>query len=229
MTVPEVPWPELADSIRWRQGEHVTIVGPTGCGKTTLAMDLLGHRSFVALLATKPRDRLLDQLGKQPDWSVVRSWPPPAPPALMPKVILWPRWKDSSSTGEQAEVFASALDSMFREGGWCIAADELAYLVRKYRLAAHLEDVWQQGRSLGLSLLGSTQRPAFVPLDMYAQATHFFLFRSTERADLNRLGSISGQVDPSTIRAALPRLRKHEFVYCCASTGQVVRSFTPTP
>ena len=44
---------------RWKQGEHVTTIGPTGSGKTVLNRELLRRRDFVVVLGVKNRDKEL--------------------------------------------------------------------------------------------------------------------------------------------------------------------------
>src|SRR5690349_6421632 len=61
---PPVSWDDFYGyfGANWRQGEHVGLIGPTGSGKTTLAMWLLPLRKYVVVLGTKPRDKTLDEL-----------------------------------------------------------------------------------------------------------------------------------------------------------------------
>lgn len=224
-----VPWEELAapGGIRWEQGEHVTIVGPTGYGKTTIELLLLPRRRSTVFLATKPRDPLLDKLIRQ-GWHKAKAWPPPHPPELLPKVVLWPAWRGPQDTAEVAETFWEALQAIFVEGSWCVAADELALLCRRYGLADAFKDLWQQGRSLDLSLLCCVQRPAWVPIDAYTECTHLFIFKQTEAEALKRISGLGG-MDPQRVRQIVRRLRKYEFVYINKATEQLVVSRTIPP
>ena len=83
-----------------------------------------------------------------------------------------------------------------------------------------------QGRALDLSLVAGTQRPAWVPLEMYSQATHVFFWRTSDRRDLDRIGGL-GAHDPQTIRAVVRNLRKHEALYVNTRTGALVRTTAP--
>ncbi len=47
-------WPDFIESFEWQQGEHVSFIGPTGHGKTTMAGHLLQHPPVGAL---KPHSR----------------------------------------------------------------------------------------------------------------------------------------------------------------------------
>ena len=50
-------WPK-----RFRQGQHVTVIGPTGCGKTTLVTELVKPRAFVTVFGVKHKDESLAKL-----------------------------------------------------------------------------------------------------------------------------------------------------------------------
>jgi hypothetical protein len=125
--------------------------------------------------------------------------------------------------GVQARELGAALDGIFTTGQWCVFVDELFYLTNMLKLEKTMRLLWQQGRSLGISVLGLTQRPAWVPLEMYSQATHVFFFRHNDRRDLDRIGGL-GEADPAIIRALVRRLGKHEFLYLNTRTGELVRS-----
>lgn len=221
-----VAWSELLESLaagpdRWRQGEHVSLIGPTGTGKTFAGLQLLELREWVTVLGTKPRDPTLDQLRRR-RWRVIEEWPPPA---LAQRVVLWPRWRTPADTPAQRATIHRAFGEMFGAGGWCVFADELSYLSRELRLDSDLRHFWQQGRSMGLSLVGATQRPAWVPLDVYSAATHLFFWRTADDADLRRIGGV-GWLSSATIRRAVATLdhRSHQFLYLNSRTGRMVRS-----
>ena len=233
-----VPWETFLPRMQWRQGEHVSLIGPTGYGKTTVALDLLRERTYQTICATKPRDAVLQALVRSGEYQRIKSWPPPGPPTVRTAtgyvptkwshLVLWPEWKGSADTAKMGETFWEALAGIFAEGKWCVYVDELAYMVRRLGLATDLQDFWQQGRSLGLSLVGATQRPAWVPLDLYSQADHLVLYTCTDETDLRRVQGLAG-IDPATIRRLLRSLRKYEFVYVNKATEQVVVSKSPPP
>jgi len=224
---PRVDWQTFLASLNWRQGEHVSLVGPTGQGKSTLGLALLHRRRYVMVLATKPKDATLDRLTKrrhEPRYRLIRDVDDRTP--VDARYLIWPKFTTAADQAVQADVMHRALDATFAEGAWCIYVDELSYMVRQLGLGNMLTLIWQQGRSLGVSLMGATQRPAWVPLELYSQATHVFIWKHNDRRDLDRLGGIAsaGDVDPATIRQIVGHLSKNQFLYVNTRTGEMLRS-----
>lgn len=223
-----VPWGELRAAFDWRQGEHVTLVGPTGCGKSTLARGILSMRSYVVALGTKPRDRTLDGLRRE-GYRVSRHWPPPWPPEFAPRVLLWPKIDSVNDLPAQRETIRQAIEAIYRAGGWCVFADEGEYVANPdyLGLGPQMRMLWQQGRALDVSVVLACQRPRHVPLAAYSQATHLFLWRSSDRRDLDRLAELNG-ADTGTLKRLLPRLPKHEALYVNTRDGELFRTrFAP--
>lgn len=229
---PRVSWDEFTGSLlsgpgRWRQGEHLSAIGPTGTGKTTAVLELLALRAdaspkfHTAVLATKPKDSTLNALLRR-SWSKLDRWPPHQ---FDRRVVLWPKWRDPRDYARQRAVFTHAFESMFAAGSWAVFADELSYLSRELKLDDFLRSFWQQGRSLDLTLVGATQRPAWVPLDMYSQATHLLFWRTTDDQDLRRIGGVGG-LSSDTIRQTVAGLdhNARELLYVNSRTGAMLRT-----
>src|ERR1700743_914853 len=81
LSVPTLGWQEFLDRFRWSQGQHLTAIGPTESGKTTLIKELLdkayldGTHPWQAVAATKPMDEVVDDFvprgfHRLPEWSV---------------------------------------------------------------------------------------------------------------------------------------------------------------
>lgn len=212
---PVVDWSTFHDSFDWQQGEHVSLIGPTGQGKTTLALKILPRRSHTCILATKPVDPTLSKLASRrtpPSERYVkqRTW---APTMLTPRVLLWPPIDNlREDIDEQVRVFNEALPEIYSAGGWCVYADELQYLVRVLGLGGLLEMFWYQGRSLKVSLVASFQRPAWVPVAAYSSSTHLFFWRTNDDRDLKTIGGL-GTLDSKQIREIVKKLSRYEVLY----------------
>lgn len=212
-----VSWADFLAQLDWRQGEHVTLVGPTGTGKTTLALALLPRRRYTVAFGTKPRDDTLQQLVSA-GWHRIEQWPPYPDDR---RVVLWPKFRTLGDVAKQRAAFAEALGAIFTAGSWCVFADETRYLVDPLRLTNSLRLLWLQGRSLGISLVCATQRPAWVPREAYDQATHLFFWRDNDRENLRRLRDIGG-IGPGSdsLAATVANLAGHDVLYLNTRTGQ---------
>src|SRR4051812_34821067 len=60
--VRDLSWSDAVEAMDWRQGEHVTLIGPTGAGKTELTTHLLQGKKWVVFLGTKKKDTTQDAL-----------------------------------------------------------------------------------------------------------------------------------------------------------------------
>lgn len=232
MATPQVPaagWDEWLASFMaaWApnaegRAEHLSIIGPTGQGKTTLTLALLRERvrlfgSNVVILATKPRDRTLTGLG----WPIIREWPPGYG---QEQVIYWPRFGDVRGAHvRQRAKFEPTMAEIFADGGRTVVIDEVAYFHEDLKMGTMLRQYWQQGRSQNLLVIGGTQRPRGVPRQMFSECSWFIAFRTADEDELRRVGEIGG-TDSKVIREAMRQLEPHDFLAVRTRTGEMVRS-----
>lgn len=214
-----IPWETAKHEMDWRQGEHVTIIGPTGQGKTTLALDLMEQRGYPLIIATKPRDTTMERM-KRNGWTVSRQWPPQGT-----KSILWPKMVQPSDRYAQADIIRNALNQVFVTGGYAILIDELAYVIDYLKCRDEITQLWQQGRALGISLVTCILRPSHIPLLAYDQATHIIMFRDNDERNLKRMGGL-GHWSRDEIVSNVETLNRHEFLILNTRTGQMVKSKT---
>lgn len=228
-TDPErLPWDEfLAGRFVWNQGEHVTLIGPTGSGKTTLALALLPMRRYVLAFGTKPKDRTLDTLVRQAGWKRVQTW------EKMPRVIrgacrvvFWPKYLTPEDVPRQGYEIGAAMRGAFVQGGWCLFVDELWYMDHVLGLRRMIEALWTQGRSIDLSIVAGTQRPAHVSLLAYDQATHVFFWRDNDERNLKRISGLNG-LNAQTIRSTVATLGSHEVLYVHTRSGYMAVTKAP--
>jgi hypothetical protein len=217
-------WEEFKRNLVWRQGEHITLAGGTGSGKTTFARELLPRRRYVAVLGTKARSaslyRPLEKLG-----FVTRStWDPR--PEDEPKVIFKPPLVGGAAgKAEQAEAFREMLTNVFEEGNWCIYLDEARYITNFLGLQTEMELLWEQGRELGISVVIGTQRPVKIPVIAW-EAQHLFVWRFTEKRDVDTISDFTGTLYP-VVRQTIPRLPKHEVLHVQPEYGNASRTKLP--
>lgn len=231
--VPFAPWAEVADELvgQWAQGEHFTILGPTGEGKTHLEIDLLerrakARRSHTVFLETKPKDATISGLG----WPIIRKreqWPPGYGQT---RVVVWPPYgRQETHVARQRAVFKPVLDDIFHDGHRTVAFDELTDFSDHprdggYGLSSTVSEFYRKGRSNGITTMGTTQRPRNAPRAAFSECRWFASFIITDDDDLRRVGELGGRVDKAVLRAVIRSLGEHEFVLVRVRSGEAVRS-----
>jgi hypothetical protein len=222
---PRVPWDVfIGEYLRWRPGEHVALIGPTGQGKTNMLLNLLPLHRYVVVFATKPRDSTMSAL-VQRGYLKMDRWRS-LDPDDFPRRVLWPDATTLDSGDRQREIFGEALGRIYREGGWTVAIDELWYVANVLHLERAVKMYLLQARSLGISLLVATQRPAWVPVEVYDQSTHLMFFRDNDERNLDRISGIAFR-SAATVRDIVSNLDAHQVLYVNTRTGQMVRTRSP--
>lgn len=217
--IPFYVWDDVTSMMDWQQGEHVTIIGPTGQGKTTLAQALLPLRTWTLILATKPKDDTLEDYIQKGRYHKIEHWPPHS---SWRRVILWPPVK-GGDTGKQEAAIDDALKAIYDSGGWTVLIDELWHATNILGQQRMIELLLMQGRSLGVSVIVGAQRPAHVPLVVYDQATHLFLFGDKDEANVRRMGGL-GYFTKHEIMDAISTLQRHEVLYLNTRDGYMART-----
>lgn len=223
---PVLPWEFFLKKVfRWEQGEHVAAIGPTGSGKTTLALNLLAMRKYVVALGTKPLDETLDSLITDAHFVRYEEWTN-VEVSRYPRRIIWPDARALHSAKAQRREFQTALDHIYRQGRWTVYIDELWFIIHHLRMELEVRTYLQQARSLGISLFVATQRPAFVPLEIYDQSTHLFFWRDNDERNLSRISGISWR-NAGDIRHLIAELERHQVLYINTVTGAMFRTMCP--
>jgi hypothetical protein len=231
--IPVIPWRLFMGALEWQLGEHVSIIGPTGTGKSHLGRQLLVRRDYVVTLGTKRRDDTLDAYMRHDGFTRVQSWPPKRPvsdllrgvrrePGWENRVVLWPSYTgDVAATRERMRTeFSKCFSDVLFNGNRCVDVDEMYYLCAILGLSDYAEEIWTQGRSSGISLLAKTQRPAWVPLFMYDQPAHLFFFADNDETNLRRVGGLGG-LSSRVVRETVAGLPKHTCLYVDTRNGHL--------
>lgn len=229
--VPVVPWsewwPMFAREYRVTRddADHVTIIGPTGTGKTTLAMQIANLRRYSIVFGTKPRDRNLADLCKAGGY-----WKVPAPyalphPRLHPRALVWPPFDAGRGKPAQRAHFHRLMAEAMDAGGWHLVLEEIPYLCRDLGLDDDVRSWYTMARAVGSGVIGCAQRPRWVPLECLSGAQHLLLFGTNDSDDLSRLGGLNG-MDADATRAIVANLgkRTYKFLHCNLTTGTMMVS-----
>jgi len=221
---PFVRFDHFLDEWEWAQGEHITIIGPTGSGKTRLARILLRRRQFVVVLGIKNRDSELYGPFEREGYQLVRSFDP-EPGGDIERVLFAPRTELKGKEGRtyKSKRFRQVLHDVYDAGGWCVYADDIQYMADQLALATEFEELWILGRSEGVSLVASSQEPVDIPVMAYGQARHLFLFNNDDRRRADRMAELVG-LNREVARDTILRLPEHEFLYVNKNTKRMLRS-----
>jgi len=203
----------------YQRGEHVTLIQPTGGGKTHLAYSLLGQTKMPATaLVMKPRDPVPAEWTRRLGYKEVQHWPPTKWPWQEPPpgYTLWPKQSLTDLDADDKllhDEFGKALLHAYRHGDQIVFADEVGGLC-ELKLQKHLKALWMRGQGMGAGLWAATQKPSgdqsgpAVPTYMYSAATHLFLGHDRDKRNRERFGEIGG-VDGKLVEETVSGLRLH--------------------
>lgn len=122
----------------------------------------------------------------------------------------------TGAKAERAVHFHHGLQLVFDHGGWTVVLDEIFYLNRlsvmenkkRVSLEADIEDLYTQGRSKHVTVVGGLQRPVAVTRFALSQSRHVLAFAMEDR-DAKELGYATSQ----RVEAAVQTLQEYEFVW----------------
>jgi energy-coupling factor transporter ATP-binding protein EcfA2 len=218
-------WPDFLEDFRrrWLPGQHVACVGPTGCGKTTVAAQLLGLRKYVIACDPKGGDSTLGQLQSR-GFERVDRWPLPRKVAediangRPARLILGVPLRTSADRLKLRTLLQKTLAGVFEQGGWTVYIDELQLAAdrRLMGLAPQIEELLIASRDRGVSVVSSFQRPANVPRTASDQATYLFVWYTRDDDVVSRLAEMMGRPKVE-VRAAMRGLGSVRHSLLCVS------------
>lgn len=214
---------------RYRPGEHVTTIGPTGSGKTVLNYQLLNLTASpkmpAVVLVKKTRDKEVTARSKEMKFRIVRDWPPRFSiwkPNNPPGWVVWPKTNFRNPVeyerARKAYIFRKAImgtyegKGVFRNRPRILVVDDAYGLSEILDLREELIEMWTEARSMDAGLWSAFQKPSHVPLWAYSQAEHLFLFNDPDLRSRQRFSEIGG-VDPETVKDTVFALAEHQALY----------------
>jgi hypothetical protein len=146
------------------------------------------------------------------------------------RLVLWPKARGLHDGNRQAKILDDGLDAMFKAGGWSVLVDDTQYLA-SIGLRHTLSSLWINARSAGVTILGGSQRPVWVPREMWSQSVHLFLFGTTDSDDLKALAGFGARLDRKLVQGVVSSLDigAHEVAYLNARSGQFLVTQAPPP
>lgn len=183
--------------IRWRPGQHLALIGVTGCGKSTFACGILEHRRYLLALDPKGGDSTLQTLGIPR----LTTWPPPekvfrdvaeGKPA---RFIVGGIVRTTADRVKLRALHQTVLTGVFEVGGFTTYIDEFQLLAdhKMMNLATEVETLLIAARDKGVSVVTSYQAPAWVPTAASRQAAWVALWPTQDENVVKALAAAVGR------------------------------------
>lgn len=211
LPVVAVPWEQflafMADC--WEPGQHIANIGPTGEGKSTVNVGLVGIRKYVLALDPKGEDETLEASG----WTRVTRIPGEHMPWGSEDRKRWRKiWQDIAE-GRPARVIvggradseaedARLVDLMRRSiafarysQGWTLYVDEFELLSsqRMFRLGPSVERMLISARRARTSVVTSFQAAAWVSKHATRQARYAIMYATGDRGMIKNVAESMGR------------------------------------
>ncbi len=206
----------------WRPGVHWALIGPTGQGKSTFAVGVLGLRKWVVALDPKGEDETLQASGYH---RVTKMPPPRGRPVGKPEPPT-ERWifdqvdkglpvgliagfealTDAEDTALHA-LLRDAITWVRRSRGWTLYVDEFELLssMRMMNLGRDIERMLITARRAGTSVVTSYQAPAWVSKHASRQAGLITVWPTGDDDSVRSVARSMGR-DWRTVGAAIDEL-----------------------
>lgn len=203
----------------WEPGQHLSVIAPTGAGKTTFVGGLLQLRRYVLALDPKGGDSTLTGLG----YPRLSTWPGDKKLQRLvanndedgkpSRYIVGPRVHDADDLVTLRNVTKEAMDGAFNMGCWTVYADELQILTdnRMMNLRKEADRMLIAARDKGLSFVSSYQAPSWVTPHAAKMSTWCAVSYTRDTDVVNRLAEILGRPKPE-IRGAIAGLDKYTWI-----------------
>jgi hypothetical protein len=197
----------------WKPGQHAALIGPTGEGKSTHGVGMLGLRKWVVALDPKGEDETL----KGARYERVTKMPPPR----RQDAAIWKRVQEGKPVGlvvgfePRTDEEDHAMHALMRDcinwtrraRGWTFYIDEFELLSsqRMFRLGPDIERMLITARRAGTSMVTSFQSPAWVSKHATRQASLCCIWPTRDRRMIQTVAEGMGR-DWKMLAAAVDEL-----------------------
>jgi hypothetical protein len=192
----------------WEPGQHIAMIGPTGEGKTTVAVGLLGVRKYVFALDPKGEDTTLSASGYDRIKHVPNSrrlhdlWCTSCRRILRDiadgtdmRLIVGGAARTDAQDAKLHELMRAGITYARRAGGWTLYVDEFELLSsqRMFRLGSNIERMLITARKDGTSVVTSFQAAAWVSKHATRQARFAIMYATGDRDMIQAVAKAMGR------------------------------------
>jgi hypothetical protein len=116
--------------------------------------------------------------------------------------------------------FRRALDEIGKVGKWTVHIDEGLFVTSPsyVGLSAELGMMYALMRSSKGTMITLAQRPAHLPVSIYANLSHAFVGRASELPDLKRLADMDSMTNSKVLQRMINENGKHDFIWIPVGT-----------
>lgn len=168
----------MADFVFPEEGYHTAILGTTGSGKSTLGAWIMSRMPFhrrPQFIIDYKGEEIFAKLKRIRELAVHETLP--SEPGLY---IIRPR-------PDMVDDVENWLYRLWEHGDAGLYIDE-GYLVPD---KAWLRNILAQGRSLGITVITTSQRPVDVSRSVFTESSYISVFRLNDKKDLQRVGEFT--------------------------------------
>ena len=185
----------------WQPGMHWALVGPTGEGKTTVAVGILKLRKYVLALDPKGEDETLAASGYQritglpPQKKLPKDVQKDIDEGRPAHLIVGAAARTDEEDIKLQELMRNAITYARHSGGWTLYVDEFELLSsqRMFKLGPNIERMLITARRDKTSVITSFQAAAWVSKHATRQATFTCLFPTRDRNMIKAIAEAMGR------------------------------------
>lgn len=226
-----LPWFKDA----WQPGEHVSIIAPTGAGKSVFASGIIKQRKYVLALDAKGGDSTLDALGfpRLPKWpgskQMAKNVTLNDEENRPSRYVVGNRARTEADRKGLVDTITACIKDSYEMGGWTIYCDELMILTdpRQFDLRTEIDRMLIAARDMGISVVSSYQAPTWVTPMAGKQATWVAVSYTRDTDVVNRLAEILGR-PKNEIRGAIKGLERYSWLIVGRDPREPIRVTIPS-
>lgn len=187
-----------------RENDRLAVVGKTGSGKTAAVKNLV--------LDGVPNWLFLDVKGGESDGlgvpvleeigQVKNALFAEDPDERLSRFAFRPQRPDLDTLDQVCQL-------CYERKGIHLVADELKTLYHGSSLTKHHNLIMTNGRSRGVGMTATTQRPKRIPIESLSEAEHLFGFKLKIGDDRDRMAQIVGKKHADVLR----KIRPYQYLY----------------